>query len=148
MAMAPSASAAGFEWNSVSKDAWAIGRDLCAVGKGLLSNGGAPYGIVCFQPDGDKLNVMDNATDGQRVGMQWKSGSRSGMCVNAQGKGAGGTVDAFDAVMIGTHGCNKDLPESATITFRVVRCDASRSDCGVLSSWHDPSSWKSWKVSG
>lgn len=140
---------AAFKWNhNARRDAWAIGRRLCAFGKGLPDHGGDPFGIACFEPNGDKMNVLDMASDGYRVGMRWQTPTQRGICVNTHGREGGGTVDPFDAVIIGPRGCQENLYEGHVVRYWVVRCDGSRFNCRVLANWDDPSSPKTWKVSG
>lgn len=149
LAAPPAAGAeADLELRSVTradKDGLA-GRDTCSFGNAIRSTGDS-YGAACFNTDGDRVFVRDNAPDGYRVGAHWRftNGNRRGLCVNANGSSAepGGTQDdLIDAYTVTVRwNCNHNFPEGDWVEWRVARCNASAKDCTVLSNWQN---WGAW----
>lgn len=72
----------------------------------------------CFMPYGDILWLRDTAADGKGVKIVWTDldGSRSGVCIDEQGKAAGWTR------------CNKNFSEGHNIRWQV--------------SWYDAGKWQ------
>lgn len=95
----------------------------------------ANYGSVGFEPDGDELWVLDNATDGKSVGMYWQTTSgRSGICRNA----GGSRPDRWSK-------CNKNFPESAAIRIKIGKCSVSSSrNCKSPGNYTFTSGWSNY----
>lgn len=80
-------------------------------------------GQGCYQHNGDKFYVQDNAQNGMRVGVEWKIGDgRWGMCVNESGDGAdnGGKCDYSFG----------DASQGDKIVYRMGECDGTVNSCG------------------
>lgn len=92
-------------------------------------------GEACYQHNGDKFYVQDDAQNGMRVGVEWKIGDgRWGMCVNKSGDGAdhGGKCDYSFG----------DASQGDTITYRMGECDGTVHTCGKPGSNDD--GWVHW----
>lgn len=79
---------------------------------------------TCFWSNGDWFHVSDEAQDGESAGVVWRNpaSGRRGICRNSSGIG-------------GTRFCNYDFPENTTIYYYAARCNGSRDDCRLVSSW-------------
>jgi hypothetical protein len=98
-------------------------------GEGVIDRN---WGRSFFQADGDKIWIRDKATDGQSVGVHWKtSDGRQGICRNTKG------ADAW------YYGCNKNFSERAIVWIRMGRCDGSVHSCRALSHYAD---WTGWEA--
>jgi hypothetical protein len=98
------------------------------------------WGRAFFEKDGDKLWLIDKSSDGDSVGVHWKSSDgRQGICRNTAGRGTYGTK---------WRKCDKNLPEGATISIRMGRCNGSAAGktCKVLGDWEGWTGWKSTTV--
>lgn len=77
-------------------------------------------GDGCYYGDDDDFRVFDNAPDGRRVGVEWKTDyGRWGMCVSRLGNS-----------LKGERKCYRDFKEGHRIIMRVMLCDADAFTCG------------------
>ena len=93
-------------------------------------DGSGQWGQGAFNKQYDSFCVMDDRSDGKRVGIHWRLGddSRRGLCVFTGGANGSGK-------------CDKDLPEGKRLELRIGRCDGSVSACDTPSAgW----SWEPW----
>ena len=135
---APTAAAYTREWDSVTSDNWINGKAWC-----IWRVPDTPA-VGCWFPDSDDLQIADLASDGKRVGMQWKTDyGRFGVCVQANG------ADSYlggGALQAGKYSCNQiNIAEDHTISFRVGTCNGSQVDCGVIANWGQWSAWSESK---
>lgn len=80
-------------------------------------------GRACFQPSGDLFYVEDYSADGYVVVAEWKTSTgRSGSCIDNLTAAKDWTV------------CNKDFPETSTVTWRVAAYK-NGSPAGIYGPW-------------
>lgn len=129
------AQAYSFERDRVRPDTWWNGAALCAW-KSYPSPG-----LGCFEEDGDYIQVGDTASDGRRVGVQWRTGyGRSGICVSKHGQ----DTIIKSGTLVGNYSCNKNMKEGHKIRIRVGACNGSKVNCGRLKNWGTWSAWSRW----
>lgn len=102
--------------------------DVCA----FTDNSGDPEGMGCWKADGDRWFIIDRASNGASVAVQWSlSTGRRGICFDSLGAGQ-------DSV------CDYKYKESAKVRFRVGQCDESETGCNRIRDYFD---WGPWKNS-
>jgi hypothetical protein len=87
------------------------------------------WGLGGYYPGTDNLYVKDLAGDGFSVGVQWRSGSRYGVCRHKLG--------SSDRLAI----CYKNMPEGQNIEIRLARCDGGRHSCRSEGHWFGFTGW-------
>lgn len=102
-------------------------------------------GQGCYYGDDDDFRVFDDAPDGRRIGLEWRTDyGRWGMCVSKEGNS-----------LHGERKCYKDFKEHHHVQIRVMACDGDAFSCGKPvrgSGWFGedggptPTAWSRWST--
>ena len=107
-----------------------LSSDCCLYGPAFGANNES---AAQFQPHGDRLWVLDKASDGRRVGVHWQleDGTgvlATGLCWHNGGDNKWGS-------------CGYSwMPEGKWLIFRAGSCNANNSDCSKVGNWR----WGTW----